>query len=101
MTTWLQHAKATYAAGKAKDGSYKYAQALKDAGKTWKTKKGASGKATQEVAKAPKKRRRRKKAAKAEAEPEEQAPAPKKKRRGRASAAPDKLYKSVDSKALR
>jgi len=96
----LQHAKATYAAGKAKDGSYKYAQALKDAGKTWKKKKGSS--AAPEVAKAPKKRvrRRRKKKAEAEAEPEEQA-VPKKKRRGRASAAPDKLYKSVDSKALR
>ena len=96
----MQHAKATYAAGKAKDGSYKYAQALKDAGKTWKKKKGSS--AAPEVAKAPKKRvRRRRKKAEAEAEPEEQAPVPKKKRRGRASAAPDKLYKSVDSKALR
>ena len=95
----MQHAKATYAAGKAKDGSYKYAQALKDAGKTWKKKKGSS--AAPEVAKAPKKRVRRRRKKKAEAEPEEQAPVPKKKRRGRASAAPDKLYKSVDSKALR
>jgi hypothetical protein len=38
LTAWNIHAKKVYAAGKKKDSSYKFSQALQDAAKTFKKK---------------------------------------------------------------
>ena len=61
-SAWITHCKAVYAAGKKKNASYKYSQAMKDAKSTYK-KGGKAAKAAddEKVAQPPKKRRRRKK----------------------------------------
>ena len=59
-SAWITHVKAVYAAGKKKNASYKYGQAMKDAKKTYK-KGGAASAAAEE---APKKRGRKKKSRK-------------------------------------
>jgi hypothetical protein len=41
-SAWITHAKKTFAAGKKKSASYKFSQALKDAAKTWKKKRGGA-----------------------------------------------------------
>ena len=56
-SAWITHVKSVYAAGKKKNASYKYSQAMKDAKKTYK--RGA--KSSTEEQEAPKKRRGRKK----------------------------------------
>ena len=38
MMSWKQHLAAQFKKGKAKDKSYTYTQAMKDAAKTWKKK---------------------------------------------------------------
>ena len=57
-SAWITHVKSVYAAGKKKNASYKYGQAMKDAKSSY-TRKGA--KASDVVEEAPKKRRGRKK----------------------------------------
>ena len=61
-SAWITHCKAVYAAGKKKNASYKYSQAMKDAKSTYK-KGGKAAKADDDKVEqaAPKKRRRRKK----------------------------------------
>ena len=72
-SAWIAHCKAVYAAGKKKNASYKYSQAMKDAKSTYK-KGGKAAKlstggslprkvaaADDEKAEAPKKRGRKKK----------------------------------------
>lgn len=55
---WITHVKSVYAAGKKKNSSYTYGQAMKDAKSTYKR----GGSKTEESApEAPKKRRRKKK----------------------------------------
>ena len=63
-SAWITHCKAVYAAGKKKNASYKYSQAMKDAKSTYK-KGGKAAKADDDKVEqaAPKKRRRRKKKA--------------------------------------
>lgn len=58
-SAWITHVKSVYAAGRKKDSSYKYKNAMMDAKKTYK-KKGAAA-ASEEPEAAPKKRRARKK----------------------------------------
>ena len=62
-SAWITHCKAVYAAGKKKNASYKYSQAMKDAKSTYKKGGGKAAKADDEKVEqaAPKKRRRRKK----------------------------------------
>ena len=61
-SAWINHRKAVYAAGKKKNASYKYSQAMKDAKSTYKKKGGKAAKADDEkVEQAPKKSRRKKK----------------------------------------
>ena len=62
-SAWITHCKAVYAAGKKKNASYKYSQAMKDAKSTYKKKGGKAAKADDEKVEqaAPKKRRRKKK----------------------------------------
>ena len=61
-SAWITHCKAVYAAGKKKNASYKYSQAMKDAKSTYKKKGGKAAKADDEkVEQAPKKSRRKKK----------------------------------------
>ena len=60
-SAWITHVKSVYAAGKKKNSSYTYGQAMKDGKKTYKR----SGKAAATVEdEAPKARRRKKKAKK-------------------------------------
>ena len=59
-SAWITHVKAVYAAGKKKNASYKYGQAMKDAKSTYKRAGKAASNAVEEKA-APKKRRRKKK----------------------------------------
>ena len=61
-SAWITHCKAVYAAGKKKNASYKYSQAMKDAKSTYKKVGGKAAKAADdEKVEAPTKRRRRKK----------------------------------------
>ena len=60
-SAWITHVKSVYAAGKKKNASYSYGQAMKDAKKTYK--RGAKS-STEEQEAAPKKRRGRKKKSK-------------------------------------
>ena len=59
-SAWITHVKSVYAAGKKKNASYKYGQAMKDAKSTYKRAGKAASNAVEEKA-APKKRRRKKK----------------------------------------
>ena len=61
-SVWLTHVKKVYAAGKKKNASYKYSQAMKDGKKTYKR----AGK------KAPAKKGRKRKSKKADEEEEEE-----------------------------
>ena len=66
-SAWINHCKAVYAAGKKKNASYKYSQAMKDAKSTYKKVGGKAAKAADdEKVEAPKKRGRKKKKAKTE-----------------------------------
>ena len=58
-SAWITHVKSVYAAGKKKNSSYTYGQAMKDAKSTYK--RAGKAAASEEKA-APKKRRRKKKA---------------------------------------
>ena len=61
-SAWINHCKAVYAAGKKKNASYKYSQAMKDAKSTYKKVGGKAAKADDEkVEQAPQRRRRKKK----------------------------------------
>ena len=62
-SAWITHVKSVYAAGKKKNSSYTYGQAMKDGKSTYK-RAGAAAKASTEEPEAPKKRRRKKKAKK-------------------------------------
>ena len=62
-SAWITHVKSVYAAGKKKNASYQYKNAMKDARSTYK-KGGAKAAEAEEAA--PKKRRKRKKKAKVE-----------------------------------
>ena len=66
-SAWITHVKAVYAAGKKKNASYKYGQAMKDAKSTYKRAGKAASNAVEEKA-APKKRRRKKKSQMKESE---------------------------------
>ena len=65
-SAWITHCKAVYAAGKKKNASYKYSQAMKDAKSTYKKGGKAAKAADDEKVEAPKKRGRKKKKAKTE-----------------------------------
>jgi len=60
-SAWITHVKSVYAAGKKKNASYTYGQAMKDAKKTYK--RGAKS-STEEQEAAPKRRGRKKKSKK-------------------------------------
>ena len=64
-SAWITHVKSVYAAGKKKNSSYTYGQAMKDAKSTYK--RAGKAAASEEKA-APKKRRRKKKSLKTEEE---------------------------------
>ena len=59
-SAWIQHCKKVYAAGKKKNPSYKYSQAMKDAKSTYK-KAGAKTSTAEPEAPVPKKKVRRRK----------------------------------------
>ena len=61
-SAWITHVKSVYAAGKKKNSSYTYGQAMKDGKSSYK--RGGAAKASTEEPEAPKKRRRKKKAKK-------------------------------------
>ena len=67
-SAWVQHVQAVYRKKKAKNASYKYGQAMKDAKATYKKGSKSSNDAAEE---APKKRRRRKKKSRMSKEEEE------------------------------
>ena len=60
-SAWISHVKSVYAAGKKKNSSYTYGQAMKDGKSTYKR---AGKSSTAEPEAAPKKRRRKKKSRK-------------------------------------
>ena len=60
-SAWITHVKSVYAAGKKKNSSYTYGQAMKDGKSSYKR---GGAKASTEEQEAPKKRRRKKKAKK-------------------------------------
>ena len=66
-SAWITHVKSVYAAGKKKNSSYTYGQAMKDAKSTYK--RAGKAAASEEKA-APKKRRRKKKSLKKSEEEE-------------------------------
>jgi hypothetical protein len=66
-SAWITHVKSVYAAGKKKNSSYTYGQAMKDGKSTYKR---AGKAAVSEEKAAPKKRRRKKKSLKKSEEEE-------------------------------
>ena len=67
-SAWITHVKSVYAAGKKKNSSYTYGQAMKDGKSTYKRGGKAASNAVEKEA--PKKRRRKKKSLKKSEEEE-------------------------------